>query len=136
MNLKSNQVLFTLIIVLSAFNIFIQSFDFIHFNFSPKGFYRFEPNEDIELSLLLNKFIRLALNLVILKLVQTALNISNKSQFIYLYFLIFGLAILDIFLIQGSNFILEKCHEFVHPLAFTPLIPFAVWVVNAKKVAQ
>jgi hypothetical protein len=133
MNFKPKYVLFTLIVVLSAFNIFVQSFDFINFNFSQKGFYRFEPNKDTELALWLNKFIRLAINLMILKLVQTTLSISNKSQFIYLYFLIFGLAILDIFLIQSSNFMLAKCHEFVHPLAFAPIIPCAVWIVNTQK---
>ncbi len=122
------------ILALVGLNFALQSFDWLSFSNSACGFYRFNPDCAGISSFLLNKIIRLALHFLILFLIQRSYFQDVGIKFNLLYGALFILALLDITLLQGDDFLSGRLHGLLNPVVFSPLISLVVLVLGVRSV--
>jgi hypothetical protein len=118
-----------IILALVGINFALQSFDWLSFSNSACGFYRFNPDCAGLSSFLLNKIIRLALHFLILFLIQRTYFQDVGIKFNLLYGTLFILALLDITLLQGDDFLSGRLHGLLNPVVFSPLIGLILMVI-------
>jgi hypothetical protein len=118
-----------IILALVGINFALQSFDWLSFSNSACGFYRFNPDCAGLSSFLLNKIIRLALHFLILFLIQRTYFQDVGIKFNLLYGALFILALLDITLLQGDDFLSGRLHGLLNPVVFSPLIGLILMVI-------
>jgi len=116
------------ILALVGLNFALQSFDWLNLSNSACGFYRFNPDCASLSSFLLNKTIRLALHFLILFLIQQSYFQDLKTKFLLLYLTLLLLAVLDITLLQGDDFLSGRLHGLLNPVVFSPLIGLILMV--------
>ena len=116
------------ILALVGLNFALQSFDWLNLSNSACGFYRFNPDCAGLSSFLLNKIIRLALHFLILLLIQRTYFQDVGIKFSLLYGSLFLLALLDITLLQGNDFLSGRLHGLLNPVVFSPLIGLILMV--------
>lgn len=109
--------------VLVLLNFSLQAFDFFTFKNNPCGYYFFDQTCMHFQSFLLNKTIRFFVNFLLLYLVYFKFSQRKKIVVLSLVFLLIGIALLDVFVFQGPGFISKRVHSFIHPVAFSPLLP-------------
>jgi hypothetical protein len=121
----------TLLVILAlvGINFALQSFDWLSFSNSACGFYRFNPDCAGLSSFLLNKIIRLALHFLILFLIKKTFFQDVGIKFNLLYGALFILALLDITLLQGDDFLSGRLHGLLNPVVFSPLIGLILMVI-------
>jgi hypothetical protein len=122
------------ILALVGLNFALQSFDWLSFSNSTCGFYRFNPDCVSLYSFLANKLVRLALHFLILFLIQKTFFQDVGIKFNLLYGALFILALLDITLLQGDDFLSGRLHGLLNPVVFSPLISLVLLVLGVKGV--
>lgn len=120
--------IYIILAALMALNFALQSFDWLSFSNSACGFYRFNPSCTSLYSFIANKTVRLALHFLILFLIQKTFFQDVGIKFNLLYGLLFFLAVLDLTLLQGDDFISGRLHGLLNPLVFSPLIGLVLMV--------
>ena len=118
-----------IILALVGINFALQSFDWLNLSNSACGFYRFNPDCVSFYSFLANKLVRLALHFLILFLIQKTFFQDVGIKFNLLYGTLFILALLDITLLQGDDFLSGRLHGLLNPVVFSPLIGLILMVI-------
>ncbi len=117
---------FLLIIFFMLLNFGLQQWNFMTMENEKSGFYFFRGDPNHIPALVLNKIIRVGLNIITLYLVIKQGTGSKLKLFGWLTFILIILATADILLMLNPGFLANRLHTFLHPLAFSPLITLAL----------
>lgn len=71
---------------------------------------------------ILNKLIRLILNLILLWIVQYHFFSIAITKILPLFGCIIFLAAIDVFFLQSQAFLSYRIHQLIHPISFSPLL--------------
>jgi predicted membrane protein len=81
----------------------------------------------------LNKVVRLSLNISLLWIIQWQFFSKQARQFLSLIVALIVLGAIDILLLQTGSFIGLRTHEFLHPVVFSPLLAMVILSINILK---
>lgn len=119
-----------LLLALMGLNFAVQSVNFWELKEQACSLYVFDSTCLSLPAFIMNKVIRLSLNIFILHLVNRFFWPHETGKF-YLAFLILILfAIIDLTLCQGAGFWQYRAHGILHPMAFSPLL--AIVLIAAR----
>ena len=127
------RVFWTIAILLGLLNFALQGFDFFAWQNNDCGFYYYDADCMNWGSFVLNKVVRLSLNISLLWIIQWQFFIKQAKQFLSLIIALIILGAIDILLLQTASFIGLRTHEFLHPVVFSPLLAMVILSVNTLK---
>ena len=126
-------IFWTIAILLGMLNFGLQGFDFFARQNNDCGFYYFDADCMNWGAFVLNKVVRLSLNISLLWIIQWQFFSKQARQFLSLIVALIILGAIDILLLQTGSFIGLRTHEFLHPVVFSPLLAMVILSINILK---
>ncbi len=130
------RIFWTIATLLGLLNFGFQGFDFFSWQNNDCGFYYYDADCMDWGAFVLNKVVRLSLNISLLWIIQWQFFSKQARQFLSLIVALIILAAIDTLLLQNGDFIGLRTHEFLHPVVFSPLLAMVILSIHTLKAKE
>lgn len=130
------KMFWTMAILLGLLNFGLQGYDFFEWQNNDCGFYYYDADCMNWGAFVLNKVVRLSLNISLLWMIQWQFFIKQAKQFLSLIIALICLGAIAVLLLQNASFIGLRTHEFLHPVVFSPLLAMVILSINTLKTKE
>jgi len=117
-----------IILTLILLNFGMQGLNIMALKNNGCGYYYFNSNCMEWLDFLLNKSVRLSLNLLTIWLIYKQFFNGHKFAYLTITIGLILLSTLDVFFLQKNYFFAMRTHEYIHPIAFSPLVAIIILI--------
>lgn len=123
-----------IILTLILINFGTQSLNLMALKNNGCGYYYFNPSCMEWIAFLLNKSARISLNLLTIWLIYKQFFNGHKLEYFAITIGLFLLGAIDVFFLQNNYFFAMRSHEYIHPIAFSPLVAIIllIFALNQK----